>query len=132
MQTDKLAYAVTNRRKQTRYKIEYDSIIVFDLEIGEHLGCLENLTMDGFLLKSDKPLNINKTFRVSISLPDFVNQKSVIRCSAKSLWGDEVNNLWGEKTNIPDYYQTGFEFLAFDEGDTETLALLIDQLGTPL
>ena len=132
MQTDKLDYAATNRRKQSRYKIEYDSTIVFDLEIGERLGCLENLTMDGFLLKSDKPLTINKTYRISISLPDFVNQKSVIRCSARSLWGDEVKSLWGEKTNIPDYYLTGFEFLAFDEGDTKTVALLIDQLGTSL
>ncbi len=132
MQNDKPSYTVSDQRKHARCKIEYHSIIVFDLEIAERLGRMENLTVGGFLLKSDKPLAINKIYRISMSLPDLINQKSVFRCLAKSLWGDKVESLWGNETNTPEYYWTGFEFLILNESDTQTVALLIDQLGAPL
>ncbi len=131
MQNDKLNNPAINRRKHLRNKIEFDTVMVFDLETAECLGRMENLTMGGFLLKSDSPLTIDKVHRISMSFPDLINQKSVFRCLAKSLWGDEIMSLWENNANTPDYYWTGFEFLIMNENDTKTVELLIDQIETP-
>ncbi len=118
-----------DNRNQARCKIECDSIIVFDLELAETIGRIENLSQGGFLLKSDKPLEIDKVFKISMSIPESIAQKSVIRCFARSIWGEVVSNLWETRKDIPEYYWTGFEFLVLDESNTKLVALLADRLG---
>lgn len=66
-----------------------------------------------------------QAFRVSVYLPDLVNKKSVIRFLAKSLWDGEVRNIWQTRTREVEYYWTKFDFMALDEGDSETVKQLI-------
>lgn len=92
------------------------------------MGRIENLTVDGFLLRSDAPVSINQEFKISLSLPSQVNQKSVIRFLATSLWGEEIGNTWQTRTSDPEYYWTGLEITALNQGDRKTIEQLICML----
>lgn len=129
MHTDKASFKGADRRKQERSTVDYDSIIIFDLETAKRMGQMLNLTQGGFLLKSEQSLEISKNYRISMSIPELVNQKSVVRCIVRCLWGDEVKGLWDNKANLPDCYWSGFEFIALNEEDSKTIALLTDKLS---
>ncbi len=116
-----------NRKKHPRATIDGAIIRIFDLESAKIFGIVENLTNGGLLLKSEEPIVIGKDYRISMSLPTLINEKSVIRCRARSLWGDEAENLWENEKGKPVQYWTGFELLDLTAGDIATLDQLIVQ-----
>lgn len=102
---------VTDNRKLARYDYENTPIVVFNMDTAQHLGRIENLSTGGFLLNSDQPISIDTDFKISFSLPAKPGELAVIRCSVRSLWGDEIESLWADTKQTPDHYWTGFEFL---------------------
>lgn len=68
---------------------------------------------------------------MSLSLPETINGKSVIRFLARSLWGDEIGTLWENEPNPASRFWTGFEILGLTEDDAKTVDALIAQFGRP-
>ena len=114
---------MTEKRKHVRNNVDCDSIVVFDLKVAKQLGRLENISMGGFLLDSDLPVMMDKIYQISISLPTLINGRSVIRCCAESLWGDEAR--------IPNHYWTGFQFVDISETDTKAIEHLMKRVSDP-
>lgn len=121
----------TRREYKRSGFIDGANIKIFDLASARIIGRIENMNCSGLLLCSDRVLEINKTFRMSLSLPETINGKSVIRFLARSLWGDEIGTLWENEPNPASRFWTGFEILGLTEDDAKTVDALIAQFGRP-
>lgn len=116
------------RRRQARCNLANNDIVVVDLDLAANIGRLETVAVGGFLLVHDVPIPVGEIRRVSMTLPIPEARRSVIRCEARSLWVDEVGDIWSEGTRTIDYYRTGFEFVGLDDYSTRSLELLTERL----
>ncbi len=107
------------RKLKRRHLIYY--LRIYDRLTGELLGHLADITTDGMMLMSERPIDLEKSFQLEMTLPEEVtgNRKIVFR--AKSLWSKKDIN--------PDFYDTGFEIEDINEDDVALLKVLIDQFG---
>ncbi len=87
------------RRKLKRQHIMFYSR-VFDRKTGAFLGYLGNLTLDGAMIISEKPLPIGKVFQLRIDLPEDIYSRPVLNLEAKS--------VWCEQDIDPNFYNVGF------------------------
>jgi len=93
-------------------------LCVFDERAQRLLGHIINISQDGFMLISDKPVAVGQQFDLWVEAPGEEGRRDFFPLTAISLWCQKDIN--------PDYYDTGFSLL---EPTGETLLrvqLLID------
>lgn len=118
-----------DNRKHVRCQIDYDPMPIIDLGTASSLGQVENITVGGCLLKSEQPTMLDQVFSVSMSVPGQHVEKSVIRCSARSLWSCPAEILPEQGNQMPGNFLTGYEFLGISETEAEIIEDLIAILG---
>jgi len=90
---------------------------------GELVGDLADISRDGFLLESMKPIPVNMEFSFRVETPLEISNKSFITIAAISRWSrrDPIDGR---------LFDTGFEITKMDSVDTHSLELIIERYGT--
>lgn len=114
--------SLENKRNHERFTVKEENVMVFNLDTASVLGHLESISVGGFLLRSTQPIKLEHEFRISLSFPDRANEKSVVRCAARSLWGCEAESLWQGDDQLENAYWTGYEFVDISESALQTIA----------
>lgn len=129
--TQKLDYQTSEKRKHVRYRIDGDSMPIFDLGTARSLGQVENITVGGCLLKSEKATLLNRVFHFSMLLPGQLDEKAVVRCTARSQWSAPSTSQSKQGRETAEQFLTGYEFLDISDDGVETIEALIAILGRP-
>jgi hypothetical protein len=100
--------------------------LIFYLRVMEQgtpavLGFLVDLTTEGFMLMSEKPLPVGKKFKLSMRVPRGASPDKVIEFSALSKWCHTSVN--------PDLFDAGFEMLEITPAAYKQIRTLIKELG---
>jgi PilZ domain len=111
-----------NRRKRERQACSL-YIQFMDNRTGELVGDLADISREGFMLESVKPIPLNADFSFGITLPPEISRKPFIVFTARSRWSlpDRIDTR---------LYNTGFQILKMDPGDTQAIELLIERYGS--
>ena len=90
---------------------------------GELVGDLADISRDGFMLESFKPIPLNAEFAFRIDLPPEISRKQSIVFTAQSRWSkpDRLDSR---------LYDVGFEILKTDPGDAQVFQQLYDLYGS--
>lgn len=91
-----------NQRKVARRHLIY-YLRVFDTASGELLGNLVDISTNGIMLVSDKPVKSNVHYRLMMVLPETVDGSRDVHFDAESRWCQKDANQ--------DFYDAGFELL---------------------
>ena len=89
-------------RKYQRKQMK-DYLMVSDLESGELIGRVLNITTEGIMILSENSIPTKKIFKCSMRLPDVIEGKREIEFELLSCWSQENQRL--------EMYQAGFKFL---------------------
>lgn len=76
---------MAEKRRAARYKLQ-DSLRVTDMEKGEKLGDLINLSPHGMLIKSESPAEIGRNIELGLHLPATIFGKEYLIVEAKCVW----------------------------------------------
>jgi hypothetical protein len=89
---------------------------------GELVGDLANISTDGFMLESMKPIQINAEYSFRIDLPPELSRKLSIVFTARSIWSqpDRVDRR---------LYDIGFEIVKMDASDRQVFQQIFEQYG---
>jgi hypothetical protein len=90
---------------------------------GELVGDLADISRDGFMLESFKPIPLNTDFNFRIDLPPEISRKQSIVFTAQSRWS-QPDRL---DTRL---YDVGFEIVKTDPGDAQVFQQLYDHYGS--
>ena len=104
------------RRRLRRRHLYYYSR-VFDEDTQQMTGRLVDLTTEGMMLISEKPIDTEATFKFRLVLPKSIEGKKTLTIEAKSKWSRQAAN--------PDLYDNGFQPLNVTPGDERTIRHLI-------
>lgn len=107
-----------DQRKLKRwYLVMY--LRVYDQDTQELLGHIVDINKDGIRLVSDKPIPLNRAFRLWLDVPKEDHSHQRISLEAESLWsGRDIN---------PDFYDTGLRILNIGSSALLQLQLLIEE-----
>lgn len=105
-----------DQRRAPRLEI-LESLNVKDVRDGEVLGQLANISSEGLMLVSQRPLSIGRSYRLIIPLAVEGIQDARIEVTAESLWCEDVNNSGT--------YWTGFHITAISAADQSVLNKLV-------
>ena len=95
---------------------------IIDKKIGKTLGYLGDLSIEGLLILTNKPIPLNKTFQIELLLPEKEEfGKESIPLKIKTKWRHEDIN--------PDITDTGHEILEIAPKDVTVINELIEFLG---
>ena len=108
-----------HRKLQRRHLIYY--LRVFDTNSHELLGHVMDITVEGALLISERPIETDMIFRLKMILPDEIIRSKEVLFTARTVWCKEDPN--------PDFYNTGFQFQTINPVDQSRIAKLIDLFG---
>jgi len=84
---------IQDRRKHPRKKVDRP-LIVNDLDRGEALGCLVDISIEGLMLISPDPVEVNRVFQLSLELPEEFGASQAALFGAESLWREVSNDPW--------------------------------------
>ena len=107
------------KKRQSDRKALKVYLQVNDGKTGELVGHAVDITEKGIMLTSEGPLETETGFDLQLELPAEIEGNREIRFSARS--------LWSVKDSETDYYNTGFEFSALSEKDSEIIAEIIQK-----
>jgi hypothetical protein len=110
---------VAERRKVKRRHLIY-YLRVFDRTSGRQVGHLVDLTADGMMLMSERPIRVGRTIGFKMTLPGS-HAEETFEFDATSLWTSEDVN--------PDFYDTGFKFEKISRRHLAQIETLIDDYG---
>ena len=90
---------------------------------GELVGDLADISRDGFMLESFKPIPLNTEFSFRIDLSPEISTKQSIVFTARSRWSqtDPIDRR---------LYDVGFEIMEIDPGDTQVFQQIFDRYGS--
>ena len=91
-----------DRRKRPRKNTPH-YLVVVDAERDTPLGRLVDITSDGLMLVSEEAFPNKSPYRLRITLPRMVHDRTELIVEAESIWSKPDAN--------PDFYRTGFRFL---------------------
>ena len=94
---------------------------VSDGKGGRVLGYLLNITPEGAMILSEKPLEVNWEVELHIELPDDLSDLREMVIPARSRWCQPDIN--------PEFYDTGFAFLKTSEKYTGLILRLVEEYG---
>ncbi len=105
------------RRIKRWYLVLY--LRVYDQDTNELLGHIVDINKEGMRLVSDKPIELNRIYRLWVDVPKEGTPRQRIQLEGESLWtGRDVN---------PDFYDTGFRMLNISTQSLLQLQLLIEE-----
>jgi hypothetical protein len=103
------------KRKHFRANLIY-YLKVSDVNSQEPIGHLVDISLGGIKLLTDKEIDVNKDYHLSISLPEGLTGKS-LQIKAKSLWSKQDVN--------PNFNASGFVFTELQKEAHEIIEMLI-------
>ncbi|MEW6518882.1 MAG: PilZ domain-containing protein [Thermodesulfobacteriota bacterium] len=104
------------KRRHLIYYLE-----VYDLESGNLLGHLVDITTRGIKLISKEKIPLNRPYVLKLKLPQGYFKESEIHFEGKTLWSSNDVN--------PDFFDTGLEVTSLSLEERKILRQLIEQLG---
>jgi len=108
-----------DRRKVKRRHLLY-YLRVFDRNTGRQLGHLVDITPEGIMLMSERPIRVGRTIAMKMMLPGASGERAV-EFEATSLWtGQDIN---------PDFHDTGFRVEKATRRLLNEIETLIDDYG---
>jgi hypothetical protein len=111
------------QRSTPRYRV-VRRMQVSNLETGEKLGNVINLSSQGFMLLSKAPLSSDQRLLLLLELPEEVAGQRQIRL--------EVRCLWCAPSSYSSDYGAGFEITHIAAGDQERLQRWLSGVGNLL
>ncbi|MET0101645.1 MAG: PilZ domain-containing protein [Sedimenticola sp.] len=107
----------TEHRASERSTVQ-DRIGVTDINSGEEIGHLANISLGGFMLISNRQLPLNSLFQLRLDLPSTIDGVGSIDLGAESLWSHaatDAETVW-----------TGFHIIDIADRHTLVIGKLID------
>ncbi|MEW5872550.1 MAG: PilZ domain-containing protein [Chloroflexota bacterium] len=108
------------RRKRNRKQLRFFTRVI-DSHTGRFLGYLANLTMDGAMMISHRPLNKDTVLHFQIDLPENYAPQSQLGLHAKA--------IWSQPDTDPEFYKVGLKLSELTPQETDTLGRLLDEFG---
>lgn len=107
-----------DRRKSKRRHLLYYSRVH---EAEKLLGHLVDVTPQGAMLLSEKPLDTDKIYKLRIELSADITERPFMEVIAKSLWcRPDID---------PNYYNTGFELIGISQEEIEIIQKIVEMYG---
>ncbi|MDM8552747.1 PilZ domain-containing protein [Desulfobacterales bacterium HSG2] len=100
------------KRKQLIYYLS-----VFDMDANKRIGQLVNITTEGLMLTSEKPIKVNSAFQLKMDLPEEIKGQKQITFDARSMWCRKGVN--------PDFYDIGFQLVNISQENSKIIERLI-------
>lgn len=94
---------------------------VFERENGPLAGHLVDVTTEGLMLLSEKPVEVGAKFKFRMVLPEFMEESGEI--------GFEGICAWSKRDVNPDYYLVGFKFDKLPEKKIKLINQLVMEAG---
>ena len=111
---------MAEKRKFPRRDLIFYSRIS-DGKSGRVLGYLLNITPDGAMILSEKPVEPDLLVELHIELPDGLSDMRELVIPARSLWCQPDIN--------PEFYDAGFSFLTVSEEYVGIIKRLVEEYG---
>lgn len=116
---DKKSEEDSRRTIRRRHLIYY--LRVWDLDSGEVLGHVVDITTEGIMLLNDKPIELNRKYNLEIRWVNSEGGAEKIQFQAESLWSrPDVNAT---------FYDTGFKIIQGSMDVFMPILDLIDEYG---
>jgi len=106
----------SQKRRNTIYYLE-----VYDLDSGQLLGRLADITVQGMLLLSESPIVPEHTYKCRMVLPAEILGRGNILFDATCMWSRKALN--------EDFFEAGFRSLIADPGDIDAIEMLIQRFA---
>ena len=110
----------SNHRKHQRIYLGTD-VAVVDVLSGKHLGEIANITIEGLMLVMREPPQPGNIYQLAITLPEEIDEHSVISVGADCLWGSE--------SSIAGQHWAGFQIIDSSPVAEQLLEHLINTYG---
>jgi hypothetical protein len=108
-------------RRKTKRKYLMFYTRVFDVQTGELLGHLVDLTPQGAMLISEHAVPAGQDFRLKMELSPEVAAQPYVEFDAHSLWCQQDVN--------PQFYNTGFNFLSIAPESIAIVERIVEAYG---
>lgn len=113
--------AAAESRRKKRHELS-KPIPVVDTLSGETLGTLANLTIEGMLVLSNKPLDANRIYQVELAFPAAVAGADSVSVG--------IDCLWAKQGETPELNWAGCEIIDADADTVAIIGQLIDEYST--
>jgi len=110
----------SNKRQLKRVHLIY-YLRIFDNNSGNNLGHLVDITTQGIMMISEKPIQAGQDFSMRMQLPGVITGCEEIEFSAHCLWCKKDIN--------PDFYVSGFKINTITPQEAKTITALINAYG---
>ena len=110
----------SNKRQLKRVHLIY-YLRIFDTDSGENIGHLVDITTQGIMMVSEKPIPTGVDFSLKMQLPSTITGREEITFSAHSLWCKKDIN--------PDFHITGYKINTITPQEAKTIIALINAYG---
>lgn len=107
------------KRKRERQKIS-DVLTVMDVHSERLLGRVVDLSVEGLMLISQVPIEVNRIFELKIQLPMRFSECTEIRVGVESLWTRESDD--GTQ------YWTGFHIICISDQDQHCIETMLSHV----
>ncbi|MES9871620.1 MAG: PilZ domain-containing protein [Candidatus Sedimenticola sp. 20ELBAFRAG] len=107
-----------SEHRASQRKAVQERITVIDINSGEEIGHLANISLGGFLLITDQHLSLNNLFQLRLLLPNAINGIDSIDLGAES--------LWCQATTVADTNWVGFHIIDISDENMQIIEELID------
>lgn len=94
---------------------------VFDESTGELLGHLADITAEGMMVISTRPIPTDQIFQLSMDLPEYLFGRDHIDFQARS--------IWCQPDIDPTFFSTGFQFKNISPSDVQTIEQIVKEYG---
>lgn len=106
-----------NEKRTLKRRALVDQLEVRDVESGDVLGRLVDITPQGFLLVGPRPVETGRTYQARLELPEEIRGRSRVDLAVTSVWSKPDVN--------PRLFVSGFQISQATTDDVETIAGLI-------
>lgn len=94
---------------------------VFDAETGAQLGCLTDISSEGLMLTGERPLTVDRTYRLQMHMPPGVERGRLFEFPGTVAWvAGDIH---------PDFYDIGFRDLDMPEEQRSALKGMIEDFA---
>ena len=107
-------------RKLKRIHLIY-YLRIFDINTGENVGHLVDITTEGLIMVSEDPIPTGKEYSYRMQLPETIIGRREIDFAAHCLWCRKDVN--------PDFYVSGYRINNITPQETKTITALINAYG---
>jgi hypothetical protein len=94
-----------------------DYFLVFNRYKDEFIGRVMNMSIDGIMMYSEEPMEINKLYYCRMALPEKINGLEQIFFDAESMWSKENKNV--------NMFETGYKIRHIPPQHLEVVKVLM-------